>query len=219
MTYLNPFLRLVVLGTLYGVEDFSYSLNFIGGNILSAPLSVPPEVITEVQRYHSNNSAPVSSHAVLTTVKINLIGEDGRYVNDDTVLHDYTPGIPGGSSSNIAPQLALVISTATAAARGRAHAGRWYLPVPGGQPDASGVLSGAFQSSALAEAKTFVQNLEDALPGWTAGVVSNIGTGAERPITHLRVGKVIDTVRSRRDKFPEAYVEGQITRAARRDDA
>lgn len=210
MTYANPFLRLVVIGTLYDVEDFSFSLNFIDGPAANPPSEVFPGVVDEVSRYFANSNAPLSLHASLTTVKLNLIGENGRYVGDETVLHDFVPPIPGGSSSNVAPQLSLCISTTTDAARGRAHAGRYYLPIPGGPVQGDGRLSPAYRNAALAEAKTFITNLNQALYPWRAGVVSNVGAGEERPITGVRVGLVMDTMRSRRDKFTEDYAYSEV---------
>lgn len=206
MAYLNPFLRLVCNGTIYADEQFSFSVNFVGGNEVDRPLEVPAEVITEVSRYFGNSSAPLSLQAALTQIKLNVIGVDGKYLYDDTIVHDFPTPVPGGGSANIAPQLSLVVGTTTSAARGRAHAGRYYLPLPAGAPEApSGVLSTTYQNAAANQAKLFLDTLNDALFPWHAGVVSNLGTGTQRNITGIRVGRVIDTMRSRREKIPESY--------------
>lgn len=209
MVYLRPYLRLVLIGTLYDVEDFSFSLNFISDDSATpAPPTVPSGVINACTTYFANNAAPISQNAKLQVIKLNLIGVDGRYTADETVQHELIPPVPGGSSSNVAPQLALAVSTATAVTRGRASKGRWYLPIPGAPIEPTGVLSTPYQSSALSAATQFVQACNTALAPWHAGVVSDAGTGAQRTITHLRVGRVMDTMRSRRDKFEESYAEG-----------
>jgi hypothetical protein len=45
-------------------------------------------------------------------------------------------------------------------------------------------------------------------PDWVLGVVSNLGSGTEHHMTTTRYGQVLDTVRSRRNKFEEKYLQG-----------
>jgi len=204
MTYLNEFIRLVVIGRLYDVEDFSFSISMIGGTPLDVDDDVPGAVVTAVQSYFEHAQL-ISRNATLTAVKWNLIGEDGRYVNPNTRQHDFEPPVKGAVVNTPPPQVSLAISTVTGLQRGRASKGRWFLPLPGAQMTDEGRMSTSDQQVALNASRDFLVALNAAAGPWHAGVVSNVGTGAQHPITGVRVGRVFDTIRSRRDKFDEDY--------------
>jgi len=204
MAYTTNHLRLVVSGSLYQTDIFSYGINFAPATspTPAPPSDVPPAVLDAVESFHTTTSL-ISQYARLQTVKLNLIGQDGKYVEDDTVFHDYDPYVAGSSSSKPAPQISLAITTETAARRGRAHAGRFYLPLPGSAPDTDGRLSAADALFYAQAAGGFLDDLNDALPGWQAAVMSDLGV--TRPITGVRCGRVLDTIRSRRNAFVEDY--------------
>lgn len=207
MAYPRPFLRLVASGTLYAVESWSWSLSLIPNfdNTPTAPEEVPADVIAAVQTFHT--SAGIGSDARLNTVKLNMIGTDGRYVDQDTtVLHDYPlPGIAGTGPSGLVPQIAWAVTLRTAATRGLAHAGRFYIPVPAVSVAEGGVVGTAAAIALADDAATLVNDLNAALPSWRVGVVSDVRTGAARQVTRVEVGRVLDTVRSRRTNLPENY--------------
>lgn len=211
MAYASNILRLVVSGSLYETEAFSWSLSFMP-NFSETPVvpeEVPAAVQTAVTTYHT--SGVVSAPARLETIKLNLIGPDGRYVDQgNTVLFDYPgTGIPGTASVYPAPQVALAVTTRTAAQRGRAHAGRFYSPVPPYNPGTNGQISVSNAEAAVTAATALCNALNTALaPDWVLGVVSEVGTGTSRQITHVSVGRVLDTIRSRRTSIVEAPVMG-----------
>ena len=211
MAFKQNFLRLVVSGTLYNDEQFSWSLAFIqgaGGNE-PAPDEVPAGVVSAIQTFWRWPSL-ISKFAQIDTIKLNEIGLDGRYVNPETVLEEIVGGIVGVADSVIyPPQVAIVVSLDTAIRRGRAHAGRFYLPLPGPVLSASGVLAAAEQEKYVDAATTMIEGLNNALQPWQVGVVSDIGPGAQQRVTHVRVGRVFDTMRSRRRSLDEAYVQGE----------
>lgn len=210
MTYAVPHLRLVVSGGLYGVDRFSWGLNFIRDfdPDAVAPETVPQGVIDAVVALHTASPVAISAAATLDTIKLNEIGTDGRYLNQgDTVMHEFETPVPGSSSSRPAPQVALAVTLRTAKRRGRAHAGRFYLPVPSFNL-ANGYLAGSQQTSIAAAATTMLNALTAALPGWVPAVMSDVGVGTQEPVTHVAVGRVLDTIRSRRNAFTEDYVDG-----------
>nr|CRY97497.1 hypothetical protein [uncultured prokaryote] len=211
MTYSQPFLRLVVIGKLYGIEDFSYSLSLIENGLGPGvtPEEVPQEIIDAVATF-SATAGLMSAYAKVTTVKLNLIGEDGRYVNEDTVQHDYLPYPQGAVGDYPPPQVALVYSIGTDYRRGRAHAGRFYMPLPGSVLTNQGTMGAGDQGIAADAGKTFLDDLNDAIAGYSVGVTSNVGAGTQRIATSVRVGRVYDTIRSRRDKFTEEYIEHDL---------
>jgi hypothetical protein len=63
-------------------------------------------------------------------------------------------------------------------------------------------------SSANATVTTWLKAINAALGAWQIGVVSNLGVGAQELVTNARFGRVLDTIRSRRDKFTEDYALG-----------
>jgi len=211
MSYVEPFLRLVVIGKLFNVEDFTYSLSMIedGSGTGSPPDEVPQAVLTAVTNFHATTGL-FSIEADVTAVKLNEIGTDGRYTSNETVWHEFVTPIQGAGSAKTPAQVALAITLDTDAARGLAHAGRFYTPLPIRVLQTNGGLSAADQAAYADAAKAFLDALNLAVPGYQLGVVSNVGTGAFRTVTGLRVGAVYDTIRSRREKLAESYLDREL---------
>lgn len=208
--YPTTFLRLVCSGTLYGsAETFSFSLalakNFDPG--ATTPEEVPQGVIDACTTFFA---APgiINGAARLNMIKLNLIGVNGRYESDsETVLAELIPGVAGTGGSGNAPQIALAVTLRTAKTRGRAHAGRFYLPA-GQTVGSDGQISQQQVDNVVAAATAFLEDLATALPGWRPYVMSNIGEGTRNQVTHVSVGRTLDTIRSRRRSIPENYVDG-----------
>lgn len=212
MAYPQNFFRLVCSGTLVGSETFSYGISlrkeFTTG---SAPDEVLVGVIDAVTDFHSNANVAIGSQAVLTTIKFNEINTDGRYANDgDTVLADLDPGVPGSGTTSMPPQVALAITLRTAKMRGRAHAGRFYIPRLAGAIGTDGRLAAAQAGTIVTAATTFLNDLNAALDGVArVAVLSDVGTGAVNDVTHVEVGRVLDTMRSRRRSLDEERQIGE----------
>lgn len=208
MAYPLEFLRLVAIGTLYGTETFSYSMSLIhaGGTTPNAPDEVPVEIIDAFAEFHAT-ALLISQNAALTTLKLNLIGTDGRYVNPETVLYDYPVPVQGAVGGGPPPQIAMAVSLGTAAQRGRASRGRFYAPLPAAQVSVGAIISDTSQGLWGAAAATLLDEINAALVPWTVGVVSDLGAGAQRPVTHVRIGRALDTIRSRRSSLDETYEE------------
>lgn len=215
MAYADRFLRLVASGTLHnGIEQFSFSFAFIkrtAGSTPAVPTEVPPAIVTAFNTYWGTTGL-ISNAAALRSLKLNEIGTDGKYANDDTVEYEYPGTAPTGPSlPNFPPQVSLAVSLRTDAARGRAHAGRFYLPSPSiGLQSSTGTISAASQATVSNATKALLESCNAALVGWRVGVVSKIGSGTERPVTKIAVGAALDTIRSRRTDIPESYVERDI---------
>lgn len=162
-----------------------------------------------------------SNAAKLRYVKFNRITADGRYFDTaNTQQRRYdTPAFPTGPSATTYPnQVALVISWVTAAARGRASKGRIFMPAPAIALAAdTGRLYGPPDSvhgqSVADAAATFLNNLNNQpgvdTPGVGASVVSKVD-GTVRAITGVRVGNVLDTMRSRRNALDETYFSAAL---------
>jgi hypothetical protein len=210
MTYPRPFLRLVAIGTLYDVEDFSFSMSLIQGpnGPSEPPDQVPAAIVSAFTAFWAAPSL-FSNKVALQTLKLNQIGTDGRYTEPTSVQHDFSPNIFGGAGTYLPPQIAYAVSLQTAVARGRAHAGRFYLPTPGVNVTAAGYIQPSDLLKISAPVETLLQAINAAFNDeWVLGVTSNIGAGVEHVVTRARYGRVYDTIRNRREKFDEAYTLG-----------
>ena len=210
MSYSKPFLRLVVIGTIYRAETFSYSMSLIepGLPTSDAPEEVPAGIIAAVRKFHTT-PALISKEARLTTIKLNMIGTDGRYMNDETVLYDFPEpsGVDGASESFVVPQVAFAVSLRTNRTRGRAHAGRFYVPLPNLVPGLNGQLPNTELVKINPAVTEFLNEINLAAPPWRVGVTSDLGVGAQNFVTNARLGRVLDTIRSRRTSLDEDYVD------------
>lgn len=210
MVYLQPFLRLVAIGTLYVEEQFSFSMSLVGltgGGGDPVPPSVPPGIETAFREFFATPGA-FSPQTKLTMLKLNQIGTNGRYTQDESVELELDPPAAGVFAQYQAPQVSLVVSLETAKRRGRAHAGRFYLPAPCQLPNSQGILDDVARNVYKNATDTLLQAIQDELVGYRLGVVSNIGAGAQEYVTNARYGRVLDTQRSRRSSLEEDYVTG-----------
>lgn len=171
------------------------------------------EIAGEVATYVADGQGPYGSVAHLDYVKLNPIGPDGRYSSpNDTVA--YT----GGALTDVTGQgplgpfqLSAVMTLTTPAARGRGHIGRFYVPVKGGLSfDLMGRVSQSVVDQWALSTATFLNAVNDN-PGFDtaavhAAVFSKLGNpGPYWDVTGVKVGRVMDTQRRRRESLSEEY--------------
>lgn len=167
------------------------------------------DLCDSVRDFHARAATTIDSSAVLEMVKMAHIGADGKY-DDDPIHRDYST--PGGTGPNVMvlPQTALAISLGTAR-RGPSGKGRFYIPMPGDAVDAGGgfKMSTALQDQIRGSAQTMLTDVNN-WPGadvvsaaWKIVVASTKGYNTK--VTGVRVGAIIDTMRSRRNKLDESY--------------
>lgn len=146
-----------------------------------------------------------------------VIGTNGRMEGNPKIVV-YPPGeeVNGNGSSNKPPQVCSVITT-VGDDRGHARFGRFFLPTLAA-PISSDLRMSTTDRDALGQAATdFLKGVSDAidLPGTTNSApavnISGIGAGTIQDVDHLVVGRVLDTMRTRRNKLVEDYQSaGQI---------
>lgn len=197
-------------GTLPGNEVWSCGLRFasVGGFTPVHDEPMLTAVKNAVQTYHTAANTKVSSRALLTFCKLNVIGTDGHYVGEDTHEFVYTP-VGGGGSDTTTPanQVAWAVSLTTGVERGPAHRGRFYLPLPVVMPQSSGLLDTTLCTNLVTQTNTFLAALNAAHASAAVAVFSRkSGAAAHRNVTGCQVGKVLDTQRRRRNKLVETYV-------------
>ena len=151
----------------------------------------------------------ISQHANLKWVKIALLDKQGLYLEGPWIYDFVTPPV-GAYTLPVAPQLSVVQSMSTNVKRGPARFGRIYPPLTG-VPNSAGV-----DNAGMYRVETFRDlvegmngSVDEAFPGITGKptiiIASKVGTGRNATVTEVRVGQVIDTMRSRRNKFVENY--------------
>ena len=145
--------------------------------------------------------------AILTEVKSKAINAAGKYIAGPPLI---TMVNQAGSASgqNHPPQVSCVVSLGTAT---RGLRGRFYLPAP-----SNGVLADTLEMNQgqtdayLASVVTFLNAVNDAAGGSLSNVnglcvASKKGTGNNGIVTTYRVGRALDTMRSRRRSLKENY--------------
>lgn len=207
--YPAPFLRLVVSGTLFTSETYSWGLSLVPtdpeGQVTFERFSVVPQtVIDALATFHV--AAGLSTAAKMTMVKLNEIGTDGRYTHSgSTTFHEWTTPVSGTGTPTMPPQVSQVVTLRTARTRGLAHAGRFYLPKLTGAIQNDGRLAVGEGENQAEKVRTLIGVLNGVALGHRVGVASNQGDGAFEPVTHVEVGRVLDTMRSRRASLREDY--------------
>lgn len=196
-------------GTLPGGDEWSCGLR-LASTSPSTAINDPTALAATaaaVEKFHKAAGTGCHSRAVLTFTKLNLIGEDGKYV--DPVTYEYVhANVPGGGTSTTPPpqQICLAVSLLTGVSRGPAHRGRFYLPIPVFIAQTDGRISTADQATCKTSATTFLTDLNAVSGNTDVAVFSRKRLApAHRLVTSMAVGRVLDTQRRRRNKLLEAY--------------
>lgn len=211
--------RLILGGTLFGVERWSVGINYRVDSTLTPDGALKSfEDLTDwAQRIRDEKITgqdytpalldPLSTQGTIDTVRTEWRNEEGL----QQAAQATGAPIVGTSTSVRPPQLAYVVSLITGRP-GRSYRGRIYWPAI-----ASPVISnqGVIQASAVvALAERWAEALrqfgerstaEDLYPVVHSGVKNEVTR-----VTSVRVGNVIDTQRRRRDAFIESYSEEPI---------
>jgi hypothetical protein len=222
MAYPGQFVRLAIIGTLYG-EEWNTTLAIVPSAL--GELGMPAVdaatlagVASDVAAWWptvGTNGAHINNNVRLTRIKLNRLGTNGRYVDAVAQEHVYPSYISGGAPASPlpAPQLTTVVSLRTAIERGRGSKGRMYLPPTASintlSTDGRMSTTGALQAANGAKALFVLLNTRYTLVG-RVGVASNAGTGRFEHVTRVAAGRVIDTMRSRRSTLLEDYQEVPI---------
>lgn len=222
MVYAAPFHRLVLMGTLFD-DTFNTTLSIIrkpGTGTLDLPL--PEDVLSGVRIaiegfwsiMTSGGGAGIHGAALLTGFKLNQIGVDGKYTRPETTEYTWGSPRPGGGVAGTYPaQLATVATLRTDVPRGRGSKGRMFLPVCDGFGDVEtdGRASTSAAQGVANAVRDFIVDINAAYAAaqsgdeylGVVGVASNVGVGVSREVTSITVGRVTDTIRSRRNRQTE----------------
>jgi hypothetical protein len=193
------------------LEQWSFSLR-CEPDLTNTPAQDAAAAIGAKDAYVGWMAGPISNVAVLKRVRVASVNALGKYAttaDGQFLAGEWVGSSPGANGSlNYLPlQSALVVSlmTARAGATGR---GRFFIPTPRHNLDVDGRLTVQGQTDALAAAKGFI-NAMNAVPELGRVIVSS-SKGYESLVTGVRVGRAIDTLRSRRGNVLEAYAASTL---------
>lgn len=212
-TYASHY-RLTMRGTLYGgVENFSIGVNIAKGHGNSdAEGSIQPsqgtfdDLVADCQAFWAAPLLSMPSSHVLREVKLGFIGTNGLYTRNPFISPVLTTAGALTTGARQAPQVALAVTLHTAK-RGPRGRGRFYLPAPGLPLGADARLSDVHRDEVRSAVVTFLDNInnEAGLDALDLGVTVASSYGDNSAVTGVRVGRVFDTIRSRRRSVVEDY--------------
>lgn len=199
-----------------GAEQWSNNIRFGASNItFTDSVGLEPDVLAYLMTqlsavFSAPSTLGYSSVCRLMWGKFNQIGPDGHYrLGSDTVRQDITPISGSGSAIGLLPQAALAVSWGTSAERGRASKGRIFIPMPSVANGANGRITGTTAQNIATGWATLLTKFNDSpLDQSGADLYPAVVSGVDasfRRITHVKVGDVVDTMRSRRQALVEAY--------------
>ena len=190
------------------LERWAYRLNLSdpgtvdGANYTQARCD---DYAADAVAFHQRAGTQINAFCRLKEVKLARIGTNGKYLTTSFV----TPlDAPGGSATavNRPPQVALSISlgSATRGPRGR---GRFYLPMPSHTLGTDLLIVPNDQEQLRLSVATFLADLNNT-PGTTVPkprltIASSKNQNSD--VTSFRVGRALDTIRSRREDLIEGY--------------
>lgn len=198
----------IVGSTAAPLDEWAFGINFpADAEPITGTQAVSDGVASAcADQYVGTLGLKMCSDQILTEVKVSHVGADGKIAL--RADGSYAQGIwqgshAGGNAAQALPlQTALCIGLTTARS-GATGKGRFFLPFP------SVPISTTTKTISHADADTLAATARDFLNyvgmqmTFQPQVVSSKGYMTE--VTGVRVGRVPDTMRSRRDDLPEGY--------------
>lgn len=212
MPYLEPHWLITVSGTSYGtIETWQFGVraflnpDLVGTNYDTHAQNLANYLAAPTQTMHGNTNIAIGQDFKLTTIKVARIEIEGQYAPAHVPgIYSYTTPVAGSASAKVWPQLALTVSLKTDIPRGRAHAGRFFLPGCSLAPGTDGRLTDSVVNNAETVIKTWLNAINAASETTTVGVFSKLDLGYSNPVTEIGIGRVMDTQRRRRRSIVEA---------------
>lgn len=205
------------VGSAWEIFSYSFALSSPGPGEDITPANFD-DVFDDVQAYHARPGTMIHPRARLTSLKAALIDPDGSWVGA-TPRRERAVNVAGGGQgpANIEflshpPQVALAVTLRSAlnTPRGR---GRFYLPLPCvSVSSATGLIETSEAQGVVTSTVTLANalNNQPGFDGSDTGLSVASGYTANRLVTSISVGRVADTIRSRRNAIREAYLSGAV---------
>lgn len=217
MAYNSGFLRLVFLfQALNSVEIAETQVTLSGG-----PGSVPLDIFGDWDEGDLEDSAQDlygdvlnggnlfwADYSNLFAAKLSAIDVDGSLLADPLVKTLDTPRT--GTTTNIHPQLSVLMSFWSGFTFGHANYGRMYLPHTMAGLTTSSPFSSSATALALAnDGQDFVDHMNTRAQGKAnqslVAIASKAGTGTTKDVAFVRAGRVTDSQRRRYNSITPNY--------------
>jgi hypothetical protein len=201
-------------GSAWEIFSYGFSIGQASGQGPAVGGTVLADLCDDVQEFHAGAGAHIANAARLTSIKVALVNPDGSW-NGAQAAYERSCDVPGGinvGASCPAPQSALAVTLRSNVNTPRTR-GRFFLPMVALNPS---VTDGLIAEQAATEVASAVESLITNVnnqPGFDQNgdqviVASTFGTNSV--VTSVSVGRVIDTIRSRRNALQESYVSRPI---------
>lgn len=222
MAHPRKFIKVVAEGSLFTDERFAFGFHIVQGPTFEderIPAVTQPyadQIGGIVKTFFTSTKLGITSMAKLERVKVNRINTDGHYAESDTFEYVINPSVAGGGNVSMPAQNALAVSlVGTENPRALAGRGRFYLPPVAGMNtlDGTGRLASQRVADVADAAKTLIDSINAAHQAlgvqyaWVGNTSAGKGSraGRQQVVSEIRVGNVVDTVRSRRRSIAEVY--------------
>lgn len=205
MPYTSPHGLLTILGDAFNsTEIWQTGLRLIGTTPPTEAQFVAVDAAVQAYLSATNVGLPIGRRYL--GLKWAPQDVNGRYPDGQDAVEWFRTTPYNGAASTGYAQIAMVLSLRTARTRGYASNGRMYWPNAQAIGQADGRWSAAIAGAAAAAGAQLIAAIADSGMG-TPAVMSAVGAGRTEPITGVRVGRVPDTQRRRRDALAEEYTE------------
>jgi hypothetical protein len=229
MPYTEAHHKITVWGDSYaGSEQWSFGFRMQSVDPVGTAQSRAASLGPIVSAFWSNTTTPafLSSHR-LQGVKVAAIGTDGKYPDGHVPGEVWFANVPGPKSqatnSYVIPQSSIAVTMTTAAARGLASMGRFFLPPTDVYIEASGLLPTTLRDALVTKVKDFLNSVNAMEAGNSNVAIFSRGKGVKsynattkkiewdypnpgvtNPVTGVEIGRVVDTQRRRRRSLVES---------------
>lgn len=214
MSFPGPIIKLSFGGSVQGQDIWSNSfhlIDYFNENTQELFNSLEPEdFITIANTFYTAAPNGMNQFNTLETIKLALIGADGKYMTDPKIYDYPTPRLGSGQYA-VSPQDSIVVSLLTPVKRGLAYRGRFFPPAGFAAPSGSGRLSSASVNSMINKAVLFLRGIDNIAASATEEadgklvVASSTRSGAYWPVTAVEVGNIMDNQKRRRNRLNEVY--------------
>jgi hypothetical protein len=199
-----------IFGTLSGpVEIFSYGFALDATNF--AVPATTDGLVAAIVALHSGDRAAIATQMILTEVAFSNVSGAGVQIGETLRVPLEVPG--GGGSMAHPPQVAWRVSLGSGL-RGKSQRGGFYLPGPTVSTGAETGLVTEQKATNCATAVVEMINQINAVgdPGGRVVIASSVAGNV--PVNQVRVGRALDTIRTRRNALVEGYITPQLVVAA-----
>lgn len=202
-------------------DQFAGGIRFFGASASTLQTQAKLDgVVSALSAFWARGDSFIPQRARIQTIKWNLIGADGRYVNKGTTLEKRDLDIAGTASMIHPLQVSWAATWMADVKRGLASRGRTYFPTGVEISSSQFLVSQANCQSMRASCAQLIRDLNTAVGGGqenttVASIVSNMRDGASHPITQVGIGDRLDIQRRRADSQTETkYIQPVATPAS-----